>query len=172
MKLNNRGWVQPVTIVTTILVAFLIVIWSRSSEILAHGGLPDGSWVVSITPVTSPPGAPLPPPFMALITMSTEGRLVETAVLPPCVAPTSTPGHGEWTKISNREFGLTYLKLLSDGTGTLQGIVKVNETIKLDVSETKYSGDGEMELLDPDGNVTASYGISTQGRLIAVELRF
>jgi hypothetical protein len=158
-------------VVTTLVVVLVLVVWSGSSELLAHGGNPDGSWVVSITPTSGPPGTPPPPPYLALITMTTEGRVMETDIMPPCLAPSSTPGHGEWTKVAPRGFALTYLKLLSDSAGNFQGVMKINETITLDLSNTTYDGEGDLQLLDADGNVTASFGIGTQARLITVELR-
>jgi hypothetical protein len=103
--------------------------------------------------------------------MTTEGRVMESDVMPPSLPQVSTPGHGEWTRVSNREFGLTYLKLLSDGAGNFQGVMKINETITLDLSGTKYTGEGTLELLDPEGNVTASFGVATQATVIFVELR-
>jgi len=154
----------------TILVAVFIV-WSRSNGTTLHGGNPDGSWMVTLIPTSGPPGILLPASFKALITMTEDGRLMETDLSPFSLPQLSTTGHGEWTKISNREFGLTYVKLLSDETGIFRGTVKVRETIQLSLAEDEYTGEGDLEFLDPDGNVTLSFSTKTQAKRIEVELR-
>ena len=49
--------------------------------------------------------------------------------------------------------------------------MKINETIKLDLTGTKYSGTGVLDLLETDGSVRASFSITTQAQLIGVELQ-
>lgn len=168
MNTTNK-WFHWGMTVSALLVAFISVVWSRSSSEPVHGGLPDGSWIVSVLPISGPPGTELPPLFYALMTMTNEGSLVQSDIMPPGLPQTATPAHGEWTPISYNQFALTYFKLLSNGKGSFQGVLKIREIITLDITGTKYSGQGQIEVLNADGDVTASFEIITQASLIRVE---
>ncbi len=136
-----------------------------------HGGNPDGAWMITVTLVSGPPGVPLPPPFKALITMTEDGGVVEADLAPPVLAQSTTTGHGEWTKIAERKFGFTYLKLVSDGMRNSTSTMKVNETITLNLAEDQYSGAGTIDILDAHEKPIASFGMKTQATRIGVEIK-
>ena len=65
-----------------------------------------------------------------------------------------TPGHGVWTYLGGRQFGLTGVLLNYDiNTGAYLGYVKVREVLKLNETGQQMSGTDKVEIFDPDGNL-------------------
>lgn len=168
MKLKRSAWILLTAGATALLIT-MVGVWSSLKSASLHGGNPDGSWIVTVTP-SGPPNAPLPPPFQALITFTEEGSLVQTDVALSSLTQSSTTGHGEWTRVAPRSFAMKFMKLLSDATGRLRGTMKVRETIELSLAEDEYSGTGTIELLDLNGKVIASFNTATRAKRIQAEL--
>jgi hypothetical protein len=65
-----------------------------------------------------------------------------------------TPGHGVWTYLGGRQFGVTSFGLLYDiNTGALLGYLKARIELTLNEAGDQMSGTDKIEIFDPDGNL-------------------
>jgi hypothetical protein len=119
----------------------------------------EGTWVVTVN--ISAPG--LPPSFTALETYSRGGGLVTSNNLPPV----PRPGQGEWEK-NGGQYAVTILFFLFDQTGAPSGGVKVRHSIALD-GRDRYTGIGEAEFSDLDGNLLFTVPFTTEARRVEIE---
>lgn len=118
----------------------------------------EGSWRVIVTPI----GAPIPP-FLTFSSYGRGGAFLESA------QPGQGPGHGTWRRTANREFGVTFEKLVFGPDGSFAGTLKVREVIRLSANGDSYAGDATAEVFDPSGSLVASFCATTQGTRITVE---
>ena len=80
-------------------------------------------------------------------------------------------GHGVWVHRRGRTFSQTALQLISDLNGGLLFRNKIRSTLTLDESRDAYHAVWEAEFTDPDGNVSAFFEGTIEGRRIKVEPR-
>lgn len=118
----------------------------------------EASWQVTVTPV----GVPIAP-FLTYSTFARGGTFLESA------QPRQGPGHGVWRRMGDREFGITFEKILFSAEGNFAGTLRVRETIRLTASGDSYAGDGTADVFDPAGRLVASFCARTQAKRITVE---
>jgi hypothetical protein len=116
------------------------------------------SWRVWVTPI----GAPIPP-FITFSTFGRNGTFLEST------QPGQGPGHGVWRRTGDREFGVTFEKLLFTPDGGFAGTLKVREAIRLNASGDSYTGDASADAFDPSGQPLGSFCAKTQGTRITVQ---
>ena len=135
----------------------------RGSEQATLGQQLDGTWLLTVTRETAPPGEPLT--FPTTITFLPGGALVET---PALVAGRATPGYGQWVRTGDREFRGSFLFFLVDLSGAFIGMAKVTATYTLseDLQELRVAG--VTQVLDAEGKIRGARPISAVGRRMTI----
>ena len=118
----------------------------------------EASWRVTVTPV----GVPIAP-FLTFSTFGRGGTFLESS------QPRQGPGHGVWRRTGQREFGITFEKIVFSADGSVTGTLKVRETITLSAAGDSYTGDGTAELYDTAGRLVASFCAKTEATRMSVE---
>jgi len=120
----------------------------------------NGSWIGEL----KLPNFPLLRVFM---TYSPDGGILATSSNNSIA---ETGQFGAWTRTGDRLFSLTVLGFVFDEKGQYQAIRKIRATISLNDALDEFHGDGEADILDPNGNVIASIsGLTVRGKRIRVE---
>lgn len=142
----------------------------ESQQVSEAGQHLEGTWIVTVTPML-PPGSPPVPPFTTLSTFTPDGSVVGSGpgIRPPLGSLFASAQHGEWIRIGDREFAVTFIELEFDGMGNFKGIAKIRGTVTLDEALNEYSGPFMAEFLDPAGNVRGSGRSAVTARRIDVE---
>ena len=127
-----------------------------------------GSWVET---VTFPPEAGRPP-LKSLASYHGDGTMVcsdQGAVTtdPPSIFSSC---HGAWTHLENRTFAYTSRELISDLSGNLLGYLKVRGVFTVSASGDEYTGSSFAEIVDVDGNLLFSVGVTNAAGRIKPEL--
>jgi len=129
---------------------------------------PAGSWVATVTIA----GAGAPPPFQALRTFANGGGYIETSSNSRNPQALAGPAHGAWVSTrattsevdqpadGRRSFAVTFLAQRFDANGNMIGSIKVRESATLDKTGDAYSGSGNFDIRDLQGNPLAS-GVAT-----------
>ena len=126
-----------------------------------------GSWVET---VTFPPESGRPS-LKSLVSFHADETMVASdqggvTTEPPFV---QSSGHGVWTHLTKRTFAYSVLYLFSDLSGNLQAYLKVRGVYTVSQSGNEYSGTSFAEVLDTDGNVLFSIGVTNAGKRIQLE---
>jgi hypothetical protein len=82
----------------------------------------------------------------------------------------ASPSYGSWMRLGNGEFGITVRNFRYNPNGTLVGTTKIRVRATLNDAADQFSGRGETQFLDLNGNVTAMIASTVDGRRIRVEL--
>ena len=127
---------------------------------------PEGSWLYTVT-VTSSSGPPTT--VLGLETYAAGGGYVETDQFSFMHSSLATPGHGSWKSTGERTFLLTYLNLSYDTQGTPQGTTKIRQVATLNQAGDAYSGSGNFDVYDVNGNVILSGTFTIKATRIRVE---
>ena len=127
---------------------------------------PEGSWLYSVTATSS---SGLPSPVLGLETYAAGGGYTETDQLSFMPSSLATPGHGSWKLTGERTFLLTYITLNHDSNGTFQGTSKIRQVANLNQKGTAYSGSGNFDVYDVQGNVILAGTFTVQATRIRVE---
>ena len=127
---------------------------------------PEGSWLYTVT-VTSSSGPPTT--VLGLETYAAGGGYVETDQFSFMHSSLATPGHGSWKSTGDRTFLLTYLTLGYDTQGTPQGTSKIRQVATLNQAGDSYSGSGNFDVYDVNGNVILSGTFTIKATRIRVE---
>ena len=117
-----------------------------------------GAWSIDVTPT-------LRPAFVSVGTFSADGTLTNISV-PSLVVPESA-GYGEWVRIGQHRFAITFHTVVSDGAGNLSARGKVRAT--LTVAGDTVTGVFQVDYFDPSGGLIASDTGTVQGRRLRVE---
>ena len=136
------------------------------AESAGAGQGPEGSWLYTVTPTSS---SGLPSPVLGLETYAAGGGYTEIDQLSFMPSTLATPGHGSWKLTGERTFLLTYLTLNHDAKGTFQGTSKIRQVATLNPAGTAYSGSGDFNVYDVQGNVLLSGTFTIQATRIRVE---
>lgn len=126
----------------------------------------EGSWRVTVTPGPSP--IPLPPSVEGIVTYIPGGGLIESdnLAVPGSVAGT---GQGAWEAKGPREFNITFTKYLFSTQGLFLGSVRITESIKRDSTDTEYTGEGNMVVLDPTGSPILTISLTSRATRISAD---
>lgn len=156
------------TIKSRILVTIGLAILMASGAAFSQSGAGDpggtaapeleASWRVTVTPI----GVPIAP-FRTYSTFARGGTFLESS------QPRQGPGHGVWQRTGDREFGITFEKIMFDAAGNFAGTLKVRETITLSAQGDSYVGDGTAEVFDPSGRLVGSFCAKTEATRITVQ---
>ena len=135
----------------------------RGSEQATPGQQLGGTWLLTVTREMAPPGEPLT--FPSTLTFLPGGAFFET---PSLVAGRTTPGHGQWVRMGDREFRGSFLFFLLDPSGAYIGMAKVTATYALSEDLQELRVTGITQLLDADGKVLGARPISAVGRRMTI----
>jgi hypothetical protein len=96
-------------------------------------------------------------PFTDLITFTPDGSLIEARRLFVPASPLGplmeTPGHGSWTRVSEREFDCHFIFLLQGAvSGSDIGTDNIHLRLRLDSTGSTLTGTFESTIKDPSGN--------------------
>jgi len=120
-----------------------------------------GTWRVT---VNRP--APLPP-LTSLQVFTGAGSVIEDANEWPA---TRTPGYGSWQRVEGRRYANTTVFFrFNPQTGAYLGSQKINRTIQLAEDGQSISIAARATVLDPDGNVLATFPVAASGTRMQVE---
>lgn len=128
---------------------------------VSSGNALAGTWEVT---VNRP--APLPP-LRSLQTLTADGAMVETANEPPA---TRTAQYGTWERVEGRLYAVTGVHFrFNPQTGVYLGTQKINSTRRLSHDGQSFTAVARVTVLDPDGNVVASFSAAASGTRMQVE---
>ena len=125
---------------------------------------PEGSWLYTVTSSSGPPST-----VLGLETYAAGGGYTETDQLSFMPSTLATPGHGSWKLTGGRTFLLTYITLNHDSNGKFQGTSKIRQVATLNAAGNAYSGSGNFDVYDVNGNVILSGTFTIQAARIRVE---
>ena len=162
------------TVTTMAMAAFLVVAAAGGANAQASNDQGPkkaalvGSWLET---VTFPPEAGRPP-LKSLASYHGDGTMVcsdQGAVTtdPPSLFSSC---HGAWTHLENRTFAYTSRELISDLSGNLLGYLKVRGVFTVSASGDEYTGSSFAEIVDVDGNLLFSVGVTNAAERIKPEL--
>ena len=126
---------------------------------------PEGSWLSTVTVL----GSGAPPPFLVLETFTAGGGYVEIDQADFAPPVFGSPGHGAWESTGERTFAATFLVLKYDAKGNAQGMTKVRGGGTISEDGGAYSGAGNFEIFDVNGNLIYSANFTIQAKRIRVE---
>lgn len=113
-----------------------------------------GSWQVVVTLRNCDTGQQLAPPFQSLLTFGIDGTLVETTANPGFYPAERGPGHGSWSRSTNRAFVASSLAYV-----TLNGQLTLKQRIdqKIELTERdKFHSVAMVEFFDPNDHLLKS----------------
>jgi hypothetical protein len=120
-----------------------------------------GTWRVT---VNRP--APLPP-LTSLQIFTDDGSVIEDASE---WSATRTPAFGSWERIEGRLYANTTVFFrFNPQTGALLGSQKISRTIRLSEDGQSVAIVARVSVLDPDGNVLATFPAAASGTRMPVE---
>jgi hypothetical protein len=120
-----------------------------------------GTWTVT---VNRP--APLPP-LRSFQVFTDAGSVIEMANESPA---TRTASYGSWERVQGRLYAATTVFFrFNPQTGAYLGTQKINRTIRLAQDGETFTHVARVTVLDPDGNVLASFSASASGERMQVE---
>jgi len=121
-----------------------------------------GNWMVTVTPVTSPPG--LAPAFLTLMTYFEDRNLLQEST-GSAVSIRST-GRGRWESMGNGQFTQSFIFFRFDAARTYLGTRVVTSTITLSEDGRQYQADSVGQNFDTAGNLlTTSQATEVAQRL-------
>jgi hypothetical protein len=81
-----------------------------------------------------------------------------------------TPGHGVWADHGESNFALTFkLHRYDPQTNEFAATLKVRANLVLTQCGNRFDGDFQLDVYDPDGNLTASIPGTLSGTRIVLE---
>ena len=116
----------------------------------------DGTWTVTVTPT----GPDAPPPFVNVATFFPDGKLASVDV-------DGTTGLGEWIRVGNRQYALTFVgPFLLDGHPVN---FKVRGNITLSDNSDQFTGPFQTDVFDAAGNKLFSIVGTVNAKRVRVE---
>jgi len=132
----------------------------------------EGSWAGTVTAIDPPLGS-----FADLITFMPKGGVIESRRLyvpeTPIGPLLETPGHGEWEKISDREFQVNFVFLLQgapdnpSARGIALGTDNISMKVEINEEGTVLNGSFKSDVKTPDGNIL----LTTIGTYTAMRIK-
>jgi len=78
-----------------------------------------------------------------------------------------SPGYGQWVRVGNGEFAVTFVGSTFDGSGAINGSYKVRSKGRLSDNLQGFSGPYRTDVFDLNGNVVLSAdGTVTAARIV------
>jgi hypothetical protein len=113
----------------------------------------EGTWQSVVTPRDCVTGAPAPFSFKALTTFMQGGTMSEDSSS-DMDGPWRTSGHGVWQHTTGKKYTVAWVFYhWAPNNGPLLGTVKVRVNKTLGHDANSLTGDGTIEVSDPNGNV-------------------
>lgn len=131
-----------------LVVAALVLLTTVSTR--THEDFDNLSPVVGSWEVDHIPGPGGPPPFPMLLTIHSDGTVVESDAGPP-TPHLFTAGHGSWAPSGRREFLVTYRQINFDEAANVTGYFKARCKITLNRAGTGFTGAVVVDFYDPLG---------------------
>lgn len=155
------------------LAAFSLMTASAQTTHNTSGQRLEGSWVVTVNRDPTP-GAPPPTPIPALASYSRDGLLIFSSPtapppIPPIAGATPSAAHGEWVRIGDRQFAVTFI-LLYVNAGKFVASLKVRGIANLNDTLDTFTGPYQAEYRDANGNVFLTGTGNVQGSRIGVDV--
>ena len=126
-----------------------------------------GAWRI----IPDPPGPPL-----ALILYHADGTLIFStpsgSPAPPDAAHAvtfETPAYGVWESTGEHSVALSASLIDTDEAGTFLGTLTFHGTVQIDETGDVYRYAGVVEPADPNGNVVATFPVTTSATRIRVD---
>jgi hypothetical protein len=126
-----------------------------------------GAWRV----IPNPPGPPL-----VLILYHADGTLLFSTPTSSPAAPDAphavtyeTPAYGVWERTGERNVALSASLIDTDVTGAFLGTLNFHGAVQIDESGDAYTYAGVVEVVEPSGEVTATFPASTRATRIRVD---
>jgi hypothetical protein len=161
--ISRRALGTVIAVAATAMVAAAMVSASAgagSREDSSRNGLA-GTWTVA---VNRP--APLPP-LTSLQVFTGAGSVIEMANEWPA---TRTASYGSWERVQGRLYAATTVFFrFNPQTGAYLGTQKISRTIRLARDGQTFTHVARVTVLDPNGNVLASFGAAASGERMQVE---
>ncbi len=124
----------------------------KQSVILpAEGNTLEGTWQAIVTPRDCHTGVPAPFSFKALTTFMQGGTMSEYAA--NMDGPYRSSGHGIWKRNSRRQYTVAWTFFTFAPNGAMTGSVKVTVNKTLSQDFNSLTGDGFVQVSDPNGNI-------------------
>ena len=115
----------------------------------------EGAWMIKVFPTGKDAS-----PIVEVAAFIPGGSLVN-------VAPDGTAGAGEWERIGDRLFAITFVvPFIRDAQAFSR---KIRSNLTLNDAGDALSGPFYTDVLDPDGNVVSSYSGTVQATRMRVE---
>jgi hypothetical protein len=132
-----------------------------SADVQSSGNQLAGTWEVT---VNRP--APLPP-LRSLQVITDDGGMVETSNEPPT---TRSAQHGSWERVEGRLYAVTGVHFRFNAqTGAYLGTQRISSMRRLSDDGQSFTAIARVTVLDPDGNVVASFSATASGTRMQVE---
>lgn len=117
-----------------------------------------GNWMVTVTPVTSPPG--LAPAFLTLVTYFADGNLLQES----SGNTIRTTGRGNWERTGHQQFTQSFIFFRFDAARTYLGTRVVTSTIRLSEDGRSYQADSVGQNFDTSGNLLSTSQVTEVGQ--------
>ena len=145
------------------LVVCLLLVCFSTSVLAQKKNKLVGSWQAVVTPTSIPI-----PAFPGMLTFTSDGGVIETDAGPPNTK-LFTAGHGEWERIQDRQYAISYVQLRYDETGKFEGFIKVRITANFNDKMDEFNGQLAVEVTDPNSVVLLSGKGDVKAKRMKVE---
>ncbi len=125
---------------------------SSSASFSRHAREIEDTWNVLVTIRNCQTGAPLAN-FKAMDLFIRGGSVVDTNAAPPS---TRGPGFGSWKYLGRRNFTSTLRFFLYNPDGSLMGVRRIEQDIKLAADSNSWNSTVSITVFDPAGNQVAT----------------
>lgn len=150
-KMNIRILKQPNVIALAMMVTLSIGSSMVFGQDKPEGNTLVGTWQSVVTARDCQTGTPAPFSFKALTTFNQGGTMSEDAL--DVSSPYRTGGHGIWQRTSGPKYTVAWMFYTFAPNGTFTGSVKVRVDKTLGPDFNSLTGDGAVQVYDPNGNV-------------------
>lgn len=157
-RITKQNFVIALSLTLALTIASLMVFGQNKIDNQISNSVNDessqtlvGTWQSVVTPRDCQTGAPAPSSFKALTTFNQGGTMSEYALDP--ASPYRTTGHGIWKHTTGRQYTVAWTFYTFAPNGTFTGSVKVRVNKTLSHNFNSLTGDGTVEVFDPNGTV-------------------
>ena len=119
-----------------------------------------GNWMVTVTPVTTPPGQAAP--FHTLMTYFDDGNLLQES----SSSTLRSTGRGNWERTGHNQFNQSIIFFRFDAARTYLGTRVITSTITLGEDGRQYQADSVGQNFDTSGNLLTTSQATEVGQRI------
>ncbi len=145
-------------------IAALMPTTALASEGRREQGDAAGGWDVTAT-------VPGRPTAKVLVVLTTGGGVLRSSQNDLKPASLASPSYGSWANLDEeRQIAITVRNFRYSASGDLVGTSKIRVRATLNEGGDRFSGGGNTQLLDLNGNITATIKFTVEASRIAAEL--